>query len=488
MNATSTNNGRNNLIVTIITSLIGSSLLAFIGTSLYSTINQPNIFLNIFFNINSSSTTLLIDYYEVLAKNDGLADASNLTLSMFFVGNVLDAKPIIYSVKPDVIHNTDITTYINSPLTNNSTLTNNTLYNNTLSLVTANIPKLAKNELFIIGVWLKANKEQSYYISASYDQGYNHQQYINKSDINSGLFPEVRIAHSFLSSDSRIILFASLAATFSFAVAIGLRFRLNVKDILQKYPIPILASVLILVIIENQALLIPILMEKPFLVFPSNLSCKLYPSDDIRCKEGDVSLNTVIFNIQLVFILILIARSIFSFNFAKLTIICRFTTPAKFFDHMLANMPFPLTKDKSDKLTEGSELKNYKGIGFDSKLFYWSFLIMGFPIELAIMTFFGQYLIFYLAPFILFVTILMIDITRMAILALYIPKKIKEKEQGETPSELELKKGQGKTPFELELKKYFLISIPFVIFIGIVLILMQLYLPYIFSFNEHNFN
>ena len=71
MNATSTNNGRNNLIVTIITSLIGSSLLAFIGTSLYSTINQPNIFLNILFNINSSSTTPLIDYYEVLAKNDG---------------------------------------------------------------------------------------------------------------------------------------------------------------------------------------------------------------------------------------------------------------------------------------------------------------------------------------------------------------------------------------------------------------------------------
>jgi hypothetical protein len=468
MNATSTNNGRNNLIVTIITSLIGSSLLAFIGTSLYSTINQPNIFLNILFNIDSTSRNASIDYYEVLAKNDGLADASNLTLSMFFVGNVLDAKPIIYNLKPYVTHTTNITTYSNHPIATKSTLINNsisgnnTLYDNTLSLVTATIKHLAKNELIIIGVWLKANKEQSYYISASYDHGYNHQQYINTKDINSGIFPDVRIAHSFISADFRIILFAGIAATFSFAVALVLRFRLNVTNTLQKYPIPILASILILVIIENQALLIPILKDKPFLVFPSNLSCKLYPSDDMRCKEGDISLNTAIFNIQFLFILVLFARSIVSYFFVILTILSKSGVK---FSELSTNLW--LYKRESEP-----RLRHYIGIRFSSKMLFWSFLIMGFPIEFSIMAFFGQYLIFYLSPFILFVIVLMIDISRMSFLAIYIPERFKKKTDA--------------AYYELNLrKKYFLISIPFVLFIVIVMILMQLYLPEIFSFNEH---
>ena len=56
---------------------------------------------------------------------------------MFFVGNVLDAKPIIYNLKPYVTHTTNITTYSNYPIATKSTLINNsisgnnTLYNNT---------------------------------------------------------------------------------------------------------------------------------------------------------------------------------------------------------------------------------------------------------------------------------------------------------------------------------------------------------------------
>jgi hypothetical protein len=76
-----------------------SCLVVFIGTTAYSIFNQPNIALVArwyYVHNDIGKNYPRIDYYEINVHNVGVAQAINVTLSMFFVGNITYARPVLY--------------------------------------------------------------------------------------------------------------------------------------------------------------------------------------------------------------------------------------------------------------------------------------------------------------------------------------------------------------------------------------------------------
>ena len=80
---------------TLVTTVIGSGLVVFVATSAYNIINQPYISL-ILKSVFVNGHVPRISYYELIAKNTGATQATNLTLSMFFVGNLTHAEAVLY--------------------------------------------------------------------------------------------------------------------------------------------------------------------------------------------------------------------------------------------------------------------------------------------------------------------------------------------------------------------------------------------------------
>jgi hypothetical protein len=75
----------------IISALIGSSLLVTAITTLASEINKPNLSLNVIPHYRTQPAGVnddKIDYYEIIAKNNGKRQATNVILSAYFNGSV----------------------------------------------------------------------------------------------------------------------------------------------------------------------------------------------------------------------------------------------------------------------------------------------------------------------------------------------------------------------------------------------------------------
>jgi YVTN family beta-propeller protein len=208
----------------IILSIIGSGLLLTVLTGLYSEYNKPNIYLLVTSHYIPASSTKenytgppKVQYYEIVARNDGRTQATNVTLSMYFFSNVINSSAILHNVmvKPD----TDL----------NKTITKQGVAEP--SLVTERLPKLPRDAMIITYVWTDADADKPFYISASYDQGSTDlpsRNYFSQSNSygssQSILYPQIYAGRNTgIPFNIEIIIIASILSAISFAIALGMK-------------------------------------------------------------------------------------------------------------------------------------------------------------------------------------------------------------------------------------------------------------------------
>src|SRR5215210_3709056 len=91
--ATSAHNWLRDSSLQIISAVIGSSLLVTAITTLASEINQPNVSLNVIPHYRTQSANVNepeVEYYEIIVNNNGKRQATNMTLSAYFNGSILN--------------------------------------------------------------------------------------------------------------------------------------------------------------------------------------------------------------------------------------------------------------------------------------------------------------------------------------------------------------------------------------------------------------
>lgn len=174
--------------ISLISTLVGSGgLIVLITTSIISYSSQPNVNLDLipnFLPIGINSDNPRISHYEIIAKNNGLGQAKNLTLSMFFATKIKNVTPVIFDQKIVYIKN--------GTLNNKIYLQNGTATNHKIGFASIYSQKLSPNAEMIVYVWPdNGHSGDSFYVSAAYDQGTNRVWSINDNDVKGAGFPSI---------------------------------------------------------------------------------------------------------------------------------------------------------------------------------------------------------------------------------------------------------------------------------------------------------
>jgi hypothetical protein len=389
--------------LSLVSTIIGSGLFVFVGTTLYSTINQPNIALTALSLIHPEDRGK--DHprisYEIFAKNVGVAEAKNLTLSMFFVGNITNAMPVLYD--------------------ENLTLKKELRYHEP-SLIIAHVPRLARDAMIVIDV--STNKSylgDSYYVSATYDQGSNFLGRFNLKDIQSRIFPDIRSARTEIPIHSEVILTAAIVAIVFFGIAFAdvikrkssksrPKLILNIFFIL---PLSVIGSIIVLVVSEELLLsvMVPSIFIPPVDITTSiSLYSKIYYPDGRTSVEYLAVLMAIIVTIAIV-----IARSVTAYLIVRLAI--KISPSSQNTNSIMK---------KVVSLSQVSFRKHGK-----IRLFGYSFLIVGIPFE-SILRLFVDNSVANISSLYLFMIMLVIDIIRMSILIIFTPRRVVK--QGSIPA------------------------------------------------------
>ncbi len=374
--------------IPIISTLIGSGLLLTVISGLYSEFNQPNIHLGITphydIHTNYNESKPKIDYYEILLKNDGKTPATNLTFSMYFFGNIkkyavsfTDEK--LLSLKEE---NTD----------------------GKKSLIVGEMTRLSPGAMTIINTWVNANKYDPYYISATFDQGSASFPAFIPPDIESGRFPNILSGNEGGYIVQQLIIVSSVLCIFSFTVAIAykkIKEKIRVKregvlyqgkqfDLFIAIPIIIISSIFILYACEElpKSILVPSIIPPPIDVTEgASLNAEFnykgieYQQRDLLGIAGTFWAIVVIARISLSY---LIAKSLVSKIYEK--------------------DPRWIINDSSTNILKIACIT-----------------IMGAPIDLTISLFFVK-VTYIISPTYLFSLFFLMEIFRMLILILLIPR------------------------------------------------------------------
>jgi hypothetical protein len=137
----------------IISSIIGSSLLLAVLTASIAEMNRPDVHINVithefppFYDAINQPPIHKVEYYEIVVRNDGRSSATNMTLSMFFFSNLINSTAIL--------HNENIRINIDQKhdIKKQGTLEP--------SVITANLPRLARGAMVIVYVWANAYRSE----------------------------------------------------------------------------------------------------------------------------------------------------------------------------------------------------------------------------------------------------------------------------------------------------------------------------------------
>jgi hypothetical protein len=388
--------------LTLVATIIGSGLVVFVATTAYNVFNQPNIVLyaNWFWvHEHHKDSPPRISSYEIIARNVGATQATNLTLSIFFVGNFTQAQPVLYD--------------------ENVTLQKVFRYHQP-SAVIAYMKKLARGATIIIDVNAPTNSHihnatagDSLYVSAAYDQGSNKLSILNNTQINLRIFPNFSRGQNQTPIDSSVLALASIVAAITFALAFvdWIRrqrdpekqkvFKLDLFLIL---PITIIGTIVILVVFDElvRNSIVPSLFIPPSDVRSVPLS------DKIIFEDGRTAMQSTVFGLAIVLtIIIFMARSLIAYLIAELIIRVR-------------------EKEGFNEIIKGGGRIRYTSRivhPYRKRLFCLSMLLVGIPIESIIRLFFYNS-VAYFSSFYLFLIFLFIDIIRMSVLMLLVTKNI----------------------------------------------------------------
>jgi hypothetical protein len=370
----------------IISALVGSSLLVTIITTVYSEINQPNVYLSVIPHISLDATDDIrnprVDYYETIVKNNGKRQATNLTLSMYFYGSMTRADSFFAS---ETLEDPKVEQLAMTP--------------KDMSLLRWDIPRLAPGALMIFYISTdNANKFDSYYITAAFDEGSKTFPEFSVHDIQSERFPNILAGRDDSQTIQLLLILFVVLCAISFTIAVTHK---SIKDIIKKrrqrrkwneiefnlflaVPITILSSIFILYVCEEiprsivlQSLIIPPLDATEGAAIDTPITIR-----NITYSQGDLLLGAGIF-----WSISFLARSLLSYFIAK--IIIKKLYPDKQFPNrfLAASCVF----------------------------------IMGEPIGSSIILFFNKST-YNIEPVYLFFLFLVLDIIRMLILVLLVPK------------------------------------------------------------------
>ena len=183
--------GLSSSIFQILSSLVGSGLTLFVITNSVSDFNQPHINLQVDQSIIRDNQIKS----QILASNDGRLAATNVLLTAFYpAANILN-----YS---SPFHSEDMTLIQQKP-----------------TLLVANINRLAKDATIAVNIMLVMNKHlgfnnNSYIVSASYDQGSN-----TISNINS---PLLKVDNpTLVPNNIRLLVLASTLSAIFFVLSLS---------------------------------------------------------------------------------------------------------------------------------------------------------------------------------------------------------------------------------------------------------------------------
>lgn len=385
----------------IITALIGSSLLIPIITILIGDFNRANVSIDVKPHINiskinstSSITDIenpLIEYYEIIIKNIGRTPASNLTLSMYFNG------PII---KNYTVLGTENLKFGN-PIIRET---------NPCCYLSAYAPKLAPNDLLIIYLYTNTTERDPYYISATYEQGSNQYPNFSPVDIESGDFPD--IANDATLVEQVLVISIILCGLFFSVAIIHKRVKriihhdkdnkLKIEfDLALAIPLIALSAIFILYFLENlpRTFIFPYLIPIPLDVTTgTSLGSDVY-YNGVQYKQGELVLDAFVFLITS-----FLARGLVAYFISK---------------YLLIKLKENGSKSDNNKNPLADTNASLSIPKIDLLLF--SFLIMGLPISSSLVLFFSKSL-YGISPFSFFVMFVAVDVVRMLILILIVPK------------------------------------------------------------------
>ena len=232
-------------LVQIISAVIGSTLIVTALTSLSSVINNPDIYLNIQPHLSGEvdsgkhAQPSAVSSYQIIARNDGRAQATNLTLSMFIRADINHWTPILHSEEIE------------------KTLTIN--YEN-WSLLAVHLPRFTSGAVTILRIDVKdATVVTPYFLAAAYDQGSNQFPNFLPADIQEGRFPDIMAGRS--DPIQLVIIVSLILSALAFAITfigigklreeIGSRVPINKENIIWFAPAIIISSVFLLYIFEE---------------------------------------------------------------------------------------------------------------------------------------------------------------------------------------------------------------------------------------------
>jgi len=232
-------------LVQIISAVIGSTLIVTALASLGSVINNPDIYLHIQPQItpkienNPNVQPSPVNSYQIIARNDGRAQATNVTLSMFIRANITHWTPVLNSE--------DITK-------------NSTKKYESWSVETIHLPRFTRGAIIILTVNVtKANIITPYFLSADYDQGSNQFPNFLPADVQQGRFPDITAGRS--DPIQLVIILSLIFSVLAFAVTVigigklkeyvSVHLPIDKNNIVWFAPAVILSSVFLLYIFEE---------------------------------------------------------------------------------------------------------------------------------------------------------------------------------------------------------------------------------------------
>jgi len=392
--ATSAHNWLRDSSLQIISAVIGSSLLVTAITTLASEINQPNVSLNVIPHYRTQSANVNepeVEYYEIIVNNNGKRQATNMTLSAYFNGSILNPTLFFSGEALSVPAIEPISPPQNPQIKG--------------SLVRWDIPRLASGAMMIFNVWTSTNDSATrfdpYYVTAIFDEGSKTYPVFGTADIELGRFPNILAGMEEAQTTQRILVTSIILCAIFFTIAIkykkikeiinerkeGRKWNEIKFDLFLALPITMLSSILIFYICEE----IPLTALLHYLIMPPLDVTDGPPVDKIvTYKTGNYTQGDLLLSAGIFWGLSFSARSLLSYLIAKLLI-------PKFHEEF---------KEKPINT-------RYLGIS--------SILIMGAPLTSTVMLFFSKST-YSIPPVYLFFLFLVIDMIRMSVLVIVIPK------------------------------------------------------------------
>src|SRR5215208_2796450 len=389
--ATSAHNWLRDSSLQIISAVIGSSLLVTVITTLASEINQPNVFINVIPHYRTQPTNVNgpeVKFYEIIVNNIGKRQATNMTLSAYFNGSILNPTTI-FSGEALSVPPLDNISAPQSPLIKGS-------------LVRWDIPRLASGEMIIFNVSTStsysATKFDPYYVTAIFDEGSKIYPVFGATDIESGRFPNLLATREEAQTTERLLTTSIILSAIFFTIAIkykkikeiinerreGRKWNEIKFDLFLALPIAMLSSILIFYICEE----IPLTALVHYLIIPPH-DVTDGPSIDtiVTYKSVDYKQGLLLGIAFIFWSILFIARFVLSYLIAKLLI-----------------ERFHKEKPINTRYLQASTA-----------------YIMGVPLASTVILYFSKST-YSISPVYLFFLFLVIDMIRMSVLVIVIPK------------------------------------------------------------------